>query len=152
AIAAARLVELGPARTVPTAVRDAWLASRDAALRGYGVEVLFQHATPDSVALLAKQLGDPHPAVRNKARRALHERAVKSGQRKEVIEHGTKALAGETWQAQEQAAVLLANLRHQPAAARMVELLSADRPEVFVTAAWGLRRLSVPSSLPGALA
>ena len=45
--------------------------------------------------------------------------------------------------------ILLAQLDHKPAAARFVELLQFDRPEVFVAAAWGLRKLDVPETLPG---
>src|SRR5262249_8328119 len=44
---------------------------------------------------------------------------------------------------------LLTQLDHKPAAGRMVELLAFDRPEVFVPAAWGLRKLAVDDSLPG---
>ena len=62
-----------------------------------------------------------------------------------MIEQATAALATKQWRAQEQAAILLADLGHRPAGARLAELLSADRPEVFVTAAWaaapGRRRL-----------
>ena len=34
----------------------------------------------------------------------------------------------------------------------LVACVEAARPEVFVTAAWALRRLAVPDSLPGAAA
>jgi hypothetical protein len=46
----------------------------------------------------------------------------------------------------------MAQLDHKPAAGRLVELLTFDRPEVFVTAAWGLRHLAVPETLPRVLA
>jgi HEAT repeat protein len=111
-----------------------------------------KNATEDSLPKLGKQLDDPHPDVRQKARRALLDRAVKGAQRKEVIGQGVAALAGKPWRAQEQAAILLADLDHRPAGARLAELLSADRPEVFVTAAWALRRLGDTESLPAVLA
>ena len=58
-------------------------------------------------------------------------------------------LASERWRGLEQATLLLVALDHKPAAERLVELLDFERPEVFVTAAWGLRRLAVPDALDG---
>src|SRR5206468_4210980 len=68
-----------------------------------------------------------------------------------VIAEATRVLAGREWRGLEQAAILLARLDHKPAARRLVELLKAERPEVFVTAAWGLRKLAVVETLPDAL-
>src|SRR5205085_2613320 len=45
----------------------------------------------------------------------------------------------------------LGQLRHKPAAGRLVELLKADRPEAFVAAAWALRQLAVSDTLPAVL-
>jgi HEAT repeat protein len=56
-------------------------------------------------------------------------------------------LAKEGWRGQEQSSILLAQLDHKPAAARLVQLLPAARPEVFVAAAWGLRKLAVADTL-----
>jgi HEAT repeat protein len=56
-------------------------------------------------------------------------------------------LAGQDWRGLEQAAIVLAQLNHGPAAQRLVDLLTATRPDVFVTAAWALRKLAVPESL-----
>jgi HEAT repeat protein len=61
-------------------------------------------------------------------------------------------LGGRPWRGLEQAALLTARLDHKPAAGRLVELLTSDRPEVFVSAAWALWRLDVPDTLPGAQA
>ena len=52
------------------------------------------------------------------------------------------------WRGLEQATVLLTLLDHKPAAPRFVALLSNDRPEVYVAAAWGLRKLAVKETLP----
>jgi hypothetical protein len=54
------------------------------------------------------------------------------------------------WQGLEQATILLTQLDHKPAAGRLADLLLHERPEVYVTAAWGLRVLAVPESLPAA--
>lgn len=56
------------------------------------------------------------------------------------------------WRGLEQATLLLTQLDHKPAAGRLVELLTFDRPEVPLTAAWGLRKLAVPETLPGVVA
>src|SRR5262249_25892909 len=68
-----------------------------------------------------------------------------------VIAEGTRLLGMQGWRGLEQSALLLAQLDHKPAARRLVELLTADRPEVFITAAWGLRKLAVAETLPDAL-
>ena len=68
--------------------------------------------------------------------------------RQPIIEEALRRLASQDWRGQEQAAILLTQLQHRPAAARMVQLLTADRPEVFVTVAWGLRKLAVADTLP----
>ena len=51
------------------------------------------------------------------------------------------------WRGLEQATILLTLLDHKAAAKRMVQLLPTDRPEVAVTAAWGLRNLADPDTL-----
>jgi HEAT repeat protein len=56
--------------------------------------------------------------------------------------------AARQWRSTEQATILLVRLDHKPAAGRLVELLKSDRPEVYVTAAWGLRKLDAPETLP----
>src|SRR5262249_46942535 len=61
-----------------------------------------------------------------------------------------KAVATEQWRSLEQAAILLTQLDQMAAASRFVELLNHDRPEVFVAAAWGLRKLDVPNTVPAA--
>jgi HEAT repeat protein len=60
-------------------------------------------------------------------------------------------LAAADWRGQEQAALLLAQFGHRPAAGRLVGLLPSGRGEVAVAAAWGLRRLAVSDTLPAAL-
>jgi hypothetical protein len=60
-------------------------------------------------------------------------------------------LGGREWRGLEQAAILLTHLDHKPAAGRLLELLRFPRGEVSVTAAWGLRRLAVPETLPRVL-
>lgn len=60
-------------------------------------------------------------------------------------------LQTQKWRALEQATILLTQLDHKPSADRFLELLTFDRLEVNVTAAWGLRKLDVSETLPRVL-
>jgi HEAT repeat protein len=125
------------------------LASPAARLRSLGAEVLFREPTAEHVRLLADRLDDPHAGVRVQARRLLSDLAARPEWRQAVLEQGSRLLAARGWRGQEQAAILLAQLDHKPAAARLVELLTVNgQPEVYLTAAWGLRRLAVADTLP----
>ena len=144
--AAARLLEIDPALLEPAVER--LLASPDAELRSDAVEVLFRRPTPDRVGRLADRLDDADPAVRVKARGALLKLAADKDLKDRVIKESTRILAGtpEHWRGLEQATILLTLLEETGAAKRMVELLPTDRPEVAVTAAWGLRKLADPDT------
>ena len=109
---------------------------------------LITGTTGQDGAYLAELLDDPHPQVRRGTRTALLEVAQQAGQGEAVRRAATRLLATERWRALEQATILLTILDHKPAAPRLVELLRCQRPEVFVTAAWGLRKLAVPETLP----
>ena len=52
------------------------------------------------------------------------------------------------WRSKEQAILLLVAFNHQPMAAQLVRLLEDKEGEVFVTAAWGLRRLEAVDQFP----
>jgi HEAT repeat protein len=152
--AVARLLEIDPDLAVPAVER--FLANPDAhprlygdaTLRSYAVEVLHCRPTGEHVRDLADRLDDADPEVRAKARRFLEGLAVNPELRDRVLTEATRVLEEDRdWRGQEQAAVLLARLDHKPAAGRLVNLLSADRAEVGVAAAWALRRLAVPDTL-----
>jgi HEAT repeat protein len=153
AVAAAalhRLLEIDSQLAVPPAERR--VADPDARLRELAVEVLCRQPTGEHVRLVGGRLDDGNTDVRLLARRALAEVGGRPEFRAGVIEQGMRVLAGNRWEGQEQATILLAQLGHKPAAGRMVELLATDlRPEVYITAAWGLRRLAAVESLPGVL-
>ncbi len=147
--AVVRLTEIDAKLVVPAI--EHLLAVRDPAVRALAVEVLRREPSGKHVRLLADRLDDVHPDVREKARRALHELAAKNEFRDRALADTTRVLAGKQWRGQEQAALLLTQLDHKPAVGRLVELLASDRPEVAVTAAWGLRRLAVADTLPRVL-
>ena len=149
AVAVTRLVELDPALVEP--VLTPALGSPDANVRARGVEVLSRRPSAAHVVLLGNILSDPHPDVRSRARVALHERAKEPAWLAAVIKEGERVLNGTAWRGKEQAAVLLAQLDHKPAAGRLVELLKDERPEVAIAAAWALRVLAVPETYPAAL-
>jgi HEAT repeat protein len=149
AVALARLVELDTKLVVP--LLDPVLASSDANVRGFGVEVLFRQPTDAHLRLLGDRLNDAHPAVRTRARQALRQLGSKGEWREAVIREGTRLLGGTDWRGLEQSTILLAQLDHVPTATRLLKLLSHERPEVLVAAGWGLRRLAVPETLPAVL-
>jgi HEAT repeat protein len=151
--AVARLLEIDPALVAP--VVELLFTRPDARVRLLAVEVVLRQPTPQRVRLLRDHLDDPHPEVRIQARLTLEELAQKKGYRKQVIEEATGVLASDefggrtSWRGLEQAAILVARLDHKPAGERLVELLSSRRPEVFLTAAWALRKLAVANTLEG---
>jgi HEAT repeat protein len=147
-VALVRLVEIDPHHVVPLLIHI--LDNPDANIRGLGVEVLGRLPTKDFIRRLADFLNDPHPDVRIQARIALHQLASRDDFRSFVRHEGMRILGMPNWQGLEQATILLTQLDHKPAAGRLADLLLHERPEVYVTAAWGLRVLAVPESLPAA--
>ena len=122
--------------------------ARDSQVRGFVVETLL--ATPDSSAVeqLGLALNDHHPDVRNSARRALLTISEMPELRGDVIAAGEAILHRDQWEGLEQSAVLLGTLDHEPAADRCFELLTHSRTETAVAAAWALRKLAIPETLP----
>ena len=149
AVAVARLLELDPKLVLP--VLEPVLSSPEQTVRGIGVEVLAREPTPDRLTLLADRLNDLHPEVRAKARRGLRELSARPDLRAGVIGQASRILAGRDWRGHEQAAILLAQLDHKPAAGRLVDLLESSRGEAFHGAAFALRVLAVPDTLPAVL-
>ena len=148
--ALARLLELDPEHVLP--LLDAVLASPDANVRRLGVETLPRpaHARPHPPPGRAAER--PAPGRPRPRRQALRELAAQPEWTDGVVREAVRVLAGSDWRGLEQAALLLGRMDYKPAAGRLMELLRHDRPEVFVTAAWGVRRLAVPARLPAVLA
>ncbi len=146
ALVARRLLDIDSRLLLP--YLDSLLTNLDAQARSIAVEALLKQPTEKHIRLLADRLDDDHMDVRIKARQALRTLAAKKELREPVLREATRMLSGESWRGLEQAAILLTQLDHKPAAPRLVELLVFDRPEVFITAAWGLRKLAVPAALP----
>lgn len=147
--AVGRLLAIDSAFAVPAL--DPLLTSPDAGLRLHAVEILFRQPTVRPFSALADRLDDEHIDVRRKARQALHQLAARKEFRGPILEQGTRLLAGTSWRGQEQAAILLAQLDHKSAANRLLELLPSRRGEVMIAAAWALRQLAVPETLPAVM-
>jgi HEAT repeat protein len=143
------LLAYDPRRVMP--LMPQVVANPDAGVRMQGVEAHRRCPMPDHIPLVAELLDDPHPQVRINARKALAEAARGTAAGDSVRRQATRLLATANWRALEQATILLTVLDHKPAAPRFVELLRFERPEVFVAAAWGLRKLAVPDTLAAQL-
>jgi hypothetical protein len=146
AVALDGLLDHDPRRVLPLLPR--LIASADPAVRAKAVEAHRRSPQPDDIRLVADLMDDPHPQVRVSARKALLEVARGADHGDAVRREAARLLATDRWRALEQATILLALLDHKAAAPRFVELLRFQRPEVFVAAAWGLRKLAVEETLP----
>jgi HEAT repeat protein len=145
-MAVTRLFEIDP-KLLPPLVPHL-LASYDPASRALAIDVLARFPSRENVRLLVERLDDLNPELRAKSRRVLHAFAAKAEFHGAVIEDAGRMLQAKNWHAQEQAAILLGQLDHKPAARRLLQLLLSERPEVMVASAWGLRKLTVPETLP----
>lgn len=149
AVALDGLLDRDPRLVLPLMRR--LVASADPTVRAKAIEALRRSPQPDDIPLVAELMDDPHPQVRVSARKALLDVARGADHGDAVRHEATRLLATDRWRALEQATILLALLDHKPSAARFIELLRFPRPEVFVAAAWGLRKLAVAETLPDQL-
>ena len=150
AAALARLDALRPAAALPIA--KASLGSRDAGLRRAAATIVARPADRDTVDLLGPLLADRNASLRRFITEQLVAVSRDDVLREAVAEQATKMLAGDDWRGMEQAELVVGSLDHEPAAARLVELLRHPREEVAVTAAWALRKLQVADAFGPMLA
>jgi hypothetical protein len=148
-IALRRLIAIDPHLVLPLAERS--MQSADAKVRQCGADVYGLLPDPERVAILARLLDDPHPGVRGAVRESLFDLAKQSALEEPIRRAAMEMLAGQSWRGLEQAGLLLSALDHKPAAGRLVALLEYPRPEVAIVAAWGLKRLALPETLPAML-
>lgn len=123
----------------------------DAQVRLEGARAFLKSPTLERIAPLISLLADPHPGLRREVCEGLVAVAGQSELKDPVHNGAMQILAGDSWQGQEQAAILLGMGDHEPAAARLVELLESPRDEVLTTAAWSLRKLALPETAPALL-
>lgn len=148
-IALTRLIEIDPNLVLPLA--EGAMGNADVKVRQAGAKSYFLLPDPSRIAVLARMLNDPNPGLRHSVREWLYELSRVSELDQPIRHSLTEVLAGDDWRGLEQAALLLATLDHKPAAARMVELLDNGRTEVRIAAAWGVKTLAVPETLPASL-
>lgn len=149
AVAVTGMLETNPENVV--AVHERLLASRDAKLRRLGAESLFRKPTAERMEILATVLSDRHAGVRRSVRKWMVELAGHEELDTPVREAAIQVLYQDDWRGQEQAALLCGRLDQESVAERLIELLDHDRYEVSAAAAWALRELQVPETLPAIL-
>jgi HEAT repeat protein len=123
----------------------------DPRVRGGVVEALHAQPSPSGVDMLGRMLADPIPTVRHAARRALFDIATEPGLEDAVKRAADGVLGGGDWRGLEQAAILVGQLRHDPAAERLVALMRHERPETRLAATAALREVAAPRTLPAML-
>lgn len=148
--ALATLYAIDPELIMP--LIDETLSSEDVKVRRWGAQALVVKPTPDKVRKLAPLLNDPDPSLREYVCDELVEIGEDESLRETVLQEGRRVLAIDAWRGQEQAMFLLVTLDDKTIADSLVGLLAAQRPEVHVTAAWGLCELQVPATLDPILA
>ncbi len=144
-----RLNEIDPVLVLPLA--EAALNQSDAYVREQAVFAYLSLPTAERIKLLRLLLADPQPFLRQQVCEGFYRLAQNPEWNESIRGAAIEVLAGERWQGQEQAALLLGQLEHKSAAMRLVELLESPRPEVMVASAWALRKVAVPASIPAML-
>ena len=146
AAALERLNEIDSNLVLPLA--EAAMKNADANVRLEGAAAYLKLPTIERIEPLAELLNDPHPGVRRHICDGLLRLAEQPGLNDTVRAAGIRIAAGDRWQGQEQAALLLGSLEHQPASGRFVELLESPRQEVMVSSAWALRKIADRQTIP----
>ena len=140
-----RLNEIDPALVlplVPVALKNA-----DANVRRQAARAYVSLPTVERIPALAGLLDDPHPGLRRQICSDLWDLSAKDELNAVVRSSALEILNQTSWRGQQQGALLLGMLEHQPAASRLVELLESPRNEVLVDAAWGLRKIADPLTI-----
>ncbi len=149
AIALERLLELDPPSIIPMA--DALLDRGDVNIRRLVARALAACPAPENLERLGQLMGDPIPSLRDDVRRFLEQLAQSPEWREQVLRIGRQLIDDPRWEVLEQSVILLTGMEDDQAVQRLIELLSHDRPEVYVIAARGLRRLGADRALAPAL-
>jgi hypothetical protein len=111
------------------------------------LEALATDPSPESIVRMTPLLDDPIVHNRVLVRRTLLKMAADEKLHAAVVEQTTKVLLKDAWRGDEQAILILTTLEQRQVGPRYLELLDQPRPEVFVTAAWGLQRFAIPELL-----
>ena len=123
----------------------------DHLVRWQGMEAYTRLASPERMAPVVRLLDDLIPDLRREVCSRLDELVQRPELEAAVWAAVRAVLEREGWRGQEQAALLAGKHRHQPAAARLIQLQSVPRADARVAAAWALRKLAVKESCPSIL-
>ncbi len=146
AAALQRLSEIDISLLLPLV--DSAVHSPDATVRRHGVTCMLQRPAARHVTVLSELLADPHPGLRSDVCEGLFELAQDPTLDAPIRDAGMQVLNSDSWEGQEQAALLLGSLGFAPAADRLVELLQSPRMEVTIAAGWALSRVAVAKTIP----
>lgn len=148
-IALQRLYDLNPDYVLD--FTEDVIPRRDVNLRRIVVQSLIARPSASNLGVLAGRLDDVNPSLRNEVRQSLVELAADSELKPIILRETARVLHQDSWRGLEQSLRLLTDLECDSEVERFLALLVHDRTEVFVTAAWGLSRLQVESTLSPAL-
>lgn len=140
------LFRIDPQLILPLA--EGAFANRDHQVRQVAVEAYLQLVTTERLQRLADLLNDPHPGLRAIVREGYYTHSQNPQYTELVIQLSKEALAGNQWQGQEQACLLLAALNRKESAPRVMELLKSDRDEVMIATGWAMRVFAIPETAP----
>ena len=127
------------------------LANSDSNVRRIAIDTYISLPTPDRLKVLSKSLNDPHPQLRERVRNAFFTLSPEPALNIAIRDSAKEILHGNDWRGQEQAALLLGALDEESIAPRLIELLSSQRPEAYLAAAWSLKSLEVPTTAEAVL-
>lgn len=137
-----RLLEVDPRPLTKRAAST--IQHPDARIRSLTVQALATEPSETSIGILVPFLDDRVPRIREEVRRTLLSMSSRDELRPVVIEQTTQTLRGDQWRGLEQAILILTELDQEQVGQRFLELLRHPRPEVYVSAAWGLKTLAAP--------
>lgn len=138
-------------KSLPLKLKDEAWRHPDVQVRRTIAEAYIAQKTNEHFAELTRHLTDRDPGLRGRITAALLD-AVKNQEFATAITEGVrKMLHADDWRGQEQACLIFGQIDEEPAAKRFVELLSVERPEVQIAAAWALRKVAVKEMLPAML-
>ena len=149
-VALGHLFRIDPELIMP--IIDLTIGSPDVNVRRWVADALIAKPTPERMTRLSSLLEDVNPDLRQHVCDSCVKLAENKSLRDSVLEQARHILAGEGWRGQEQAILLLVTLDDKSIVDRLLALLDSPRPEVHTTAAWGLSRLEVPTTLKPILA
>ncbi len=124
------------------------LASPDANIRLLAVKAVGVQKSPASIKALAPLLDDANPAVRRQVRDQFLEQAKDSNLTATIIAESDKVLNLDSWRGQEQAALVVGQLKNKPSIDRLVDLVDSPRYETAIAAVTALRWIGDHSIAP----